>query len=443
MTGTVSIIGGGLAGCEAALQLAEQGYQVKLYEMRPDTQTEAHQGGYLAELVCSNSLKSTRLDTPAGLLKAELKMLGSFLLNLAEQCKVPAGHALAVDRELFAQSVSEAITTNPNIQLIRKELSEIPQGQVILATGPLTSEPMMQHLQSLLGEDHLFFFDAIAPIVDADSIDMNIVYAKARYDKGDPDYLNCPFDKDQYYRFVDALLEGEKYEVHEFENQFFKADKFSFYENCMPIEELARRGQDTLRHGVMRPMGLEIPTTGKKAFAVLQLRAENSSRTAFNLVGAQTMLRYPEQKRIFKLIPGLEHASFLRYGSIHRNAYLNAPQILNADLSLKVKPELWIAGQLCGVEGYVESIASGLLIARIISQRISQLPAETILGQLWRRLLETDSKSRFTPVNANFGLLPALKNPPRDKKIKKQLLSERSLAALSQYCAQEPEARNS
>ncbi len=432
MSKTVSIIGAGLAGCEAALQLAASGFEVKLYEMRPDTMTPAHHSGLLAELVCSNSLKSTRLDTGAGLLKAEMQVLGCYLLEIAEHCKVPAGHALAVDRELFARSVSETIAANPQIHVIRKELHEIPPGKAILATGPLTSESMMQHLQSILGEDHLFFFDAIAPIVDADSIDMDIAYAKARYDKGEPDYLNCAFDKEQYYSFVDSLLEGEKYEVHEFENQFFSADKFNFYENCMPIEELARRGKDTLRHGVMRPMGLELPDTGKKAFAVLQLRAENADRTAYNLVGAQTMLRYPEQKRIFRQIPGLENASFLRYGSIHRNAYLNAPQILNSNLSLKVRPEVWVAGQLCGVEGYVECIASGILIPGIITGKISSLPIETILGQLWRRLLSSLPKHRFSPMNANFGLLPALQDSPRDKKLKKQMLSERSITALNQ-----------
>ncbi len=428
----ITIIGGGLAGCEAALQLSDRGFEVELWEMRPKKQTEAHNSGDLAELVCSNSLKSTRLDTGAGLLKKEMKFLGAKLLDVAHECRVPAGHALAVDRQLFARKVTELIEAHPRIRVIREEVSQIPSGKVILATGPLCSEPMMRHLKELLGEEHLFFFDAIAPIVDADSIDRDLVYAKARYDKGDADYLNCAFERDQYYAFVEALLQGEKHESHEFENEFFKGDKFNFYENCMPIEELARRGKDTLRHGVMRPMGLELPTTGKKAFAVLQLRAENSDLTAYNLVGCQTMLRYPEQKRIFRQIPGLENAVFLRLGSIHRNAYLNSPVILNPDLSLKVRDDLWVAGQLSGVEGYVECIASGMLIAGIIANGYSSLPEESILGQLWRRLIQDPGKQRFTPANANFGLLPALNDCPRDKKLKRQMLSKRSLEALAE-----------
>lgn len=427
---SVSIIGAGLAGCEAALQLADSGYQIELYEMRPGVQTPAHQTADLAELVCSNSLKSTRQDTGSGLLKAELKLLGCKLLDIAEACAVAAGHALAVDRQLFAQRVTTAVTEHPKITLIREERSSFPEGPLILATGPLTSEAMMQALSELLGEKHLFFFDAIAPILDADSIDYDIVYAKARYDKGEPDYLNCAFDREQYYEFVEALISGEKHEAHEFENAFFSGEKFNFYENCMPIEELARRGKDTLRHGVMRPMGLELPQTGKKAFAVLQLRAENADRTAFNLVGCQTMLRYPEQKRIFRLIPGLANASFLRFGSIHRNAYLNTPDLVMPNLELKARSQTWVAGQLSGVEGYVECIASGLVTARLVADSMTLLPPETILGQLWRRLISEPDKRGFQPVNANFGLLPVLDNPPRDKKLKKELLSQRALDAL-------------
>ena len=429
---TVFIIGGGLAGCEAALQLASRRYQVHLYEMRPLRQTEAHETDLLAELVCSNSLKSTRLDTAAGLLKAEMQALGSMLLGIAEACAVPAGHALAVDRQSFAQAVTQTITNHPLITIHREELSELPAGKCILATGPLTSEAMMHHLKSILGHEQLFFFDAIAPIISTDSIDLSRVYAKARYDKGEPDYLNCAFEREEYYKFVDALLAGEKHEAHEFENAFFSSDKFNFYENCMPIEELARRGKDTLRHGVMRPMGLELPSTGRKAFAVLQLRAENLDRTAYNLVGCQTMLRYGEQKSIFRLIPGLQNAEFLRYGSIHRNAYLNAPRVLNEDLSLKSRPDAYVAGQFSGVEGYTECIASGLIIARIISENLPLLPPETILGQIWRRLI-TESDQRFQPVNANFGILPALDQNIRDKKLKKQELSDRALQHLHSF----------
>ncbi|MCB5262121.1 MAG: methylenetetrahydrofolate--tRNA-(uracil(54)-C(5))-methyltransferase (FADH(2)-oxidizing) TrmFO [Candidatus Cloacimonetes bacterium] len=443
----ISIIGAGLSGCEAALQLAARGYQVKLYEMRPLKQTEAHQSGLLAELVCSNSLKSTRLDTASGLLKAELHILGCMLLPIAHDCSVPAGHALAVDRSLFASRITQEIEANPQIQLFRQEITKLPEGKVIVATGPLSSSGLMHHLVSLLGEDQLFFFDAIAPIIDADSIDLDKVYAKARYDKGEPDYLNCAFEKDEYYRFVDALLEGEIHEAHEFEDAFFSGESFNFYENCIPIEELARRGKDTLRHGVMRPMGLEVPSTGQKAYAVLQLRAENKDRTAYNLVGCQTMLRYPEQKRIFKLIPGLADADFLRYGSIHRNTYLNSPLILSENLSLKARADVFVAGQLSGVEGYVECIATGLLVAGIIAGEIDSLPEETILGQLWRRLLVLQPKQSFSPVNANFGILPVLENAPRDKRLKRQMLCARSIqvlsSAFSKALAAEPIVRES
>ena len=429
----ITIIGAGLAGCEAALHLAQAGYEVMLYEMRPDKQTPAHQSGDLAELVCSNSFKSMRLDTASGLLKEELRLLGSKLLEIAESCKVPAGHALAVDRALFAQKVSAAIAAEPRIRLIRQEVKDFPAGDLILASGPLSSDAILKALQKLLGEKQLFFFDAIAPIIDADSIDFSKVYAKSRYDKGDADYLNAAFEKEQYLRFVQALKEGEKYQAHEFENEFFAGDAFSFYENCMPIEELALRGIDTLRHGVMRPMGLEVPGTNRKAYAVMQLRAENIHKSAYNLVGGQTMLRYGEQKRIFRFIPGLENAEFLRYGSIHLNSYLNLPEIVHDNLELKARPRMWIAGQLSGVEGYVESIASGLITAGIASSKLRLLPAESILGQIWRALINPPLKRGFQPVNANFGILPPLSEPPRDKRLKKQMLSERSLEAVKRF----------
>ncbi len=432
----VHIIGGGLSGCEAALQLSDMGWEVSLYEMRPIVQTPAHKSDSLAELVCSNSLKSFRLDTGAGLLKAELELLGCRLLEVAKENSVPAGQALAVDRELFANAVQERILMDENIRLFREEITEIPQGKCIIATGPLTSDKLMASLAQLLGENHLFFFDAIAPIIDTDSIDFNKVYAKTRYDKGEADYLNCAFTKDEYLAFVEALLEGEKHEAREFENEFFKEVNFSFYENCIPIEELAKRGVDTLRHGVMRPMGLEAPGSDEKPYAVIQLRAENNDKTAYNLVGCQTMLRYPEQRRIFRLIPGLENADFLRFGSIHRNSYLNAPMILNPDLSLIANSEVYIAGQLIGVEGYMESIASGMLVAQIIAGKIKVLPPETMLGQLWRKLIEVPQKKRFSPINANFGILPAGDKRVRDKKQKRLLLAERSLDSLKTYLEQ-------
>jgi len=425
----VTIIGAGLAGSEASLYLARHGWQVRLVEMRPGKMTPAHSSGLAAELVCSNSLKSTRLDTAAGLLKAEIAILGSILMPIAESCRVPAGHALAVDRDLFAQKVQAALDAEPDITIVREEALSFPEGDCLLCTGPLTSDGMGTLLQETLGEKQLYFFDAIAPIVDAASIDTRRVYAKDRYDKGDPDYLNCAFTKDEYYAFCQALLEGEQYQAHEFESELFRDVRFSYYENCTPVEELARRGIDTLRHGVMRPMGLEDPATGRKPFAVLQLRAENAERTAYNLVGCQTMLRQGEQKRVFRMVPGLEQAEFLRYGSIHCNSYLNAPEVLNPDLSLKILPNVRVAGQLSGVEGYVECVATGLLAARILAHGQPMLPEDTILGQLWRRLVQ-GPQDNFQPVNANFGLLPPLDNHIRDKKAKKEEFSRRSLEAL-------------
>lgn len=430
----INIIGAGLAGSEAALYLADMGLKVRLFEMRPGKMTPAHQTGLAAELVCSNSLKSTLPDTPAGMLKAELRLLGSKLLPLAESCAVPAGHALAVDRELFAQKVDTLIRTHPNIELVQEEVARFPQGVCILSSGPLTSDALAAELQGVVGSSQLCFFDAIAPIVSADSLDLSRIYRKDRYDKGDPDYLNCPFSREEYYAFVDALMSGEQHEAHEFENEFFRDLKFSYYENCSPVEELARRGKDTLRHGVMRPMGLE--HEGKKPFAVLQLRTENQDQTAFNLVGCQTMLRQPEQKRVLRLIPGLEQAEFLRYGSIHRNSYLNAPRALAPNLTLRNARQVFVAGQLSGVEGYMECVATGLLVARILAEGFPMLPPETILGQLWRRLIDPKQKN-FQPVNANFGLLPALELPIRDKKLKKMSLSRRGLEALKKFLEEE------
>jgi len=427
----INIIGAGLAGSEAALQFADNNWQVKLYEMRPGKQTEAHQTDYLAELVCSNSLKSRLISTASGLLKKEMELLGCKLLPIAEKCSVPAGNALAVDRDKFAIEVTKLIENHPNIEIIREEVKELTDELTIVATGPLTSDSLTAELIKCVGEEHLYFFDAIAPIVAADSLDYGIVYRKTRYDKGEADYLNCPFSKNEYYEFVNALNEAEKHEAHEFENDFFDIIKFQFYENCTPIEELARRGKDTLCYGVMRPVGLEDPRTGKRPFGVIQLRAENDDNSSYNLVGCQTMLKYGEQKRILRMIPGLENVEILRYGSIHQNRYLNGPHILNANLSLKQKENVYIAGQLAGVEGYVESIFGGLLISRIILDNLKELPATTISGQLWRHLL-TEQKN-FQPMNANFGIVPPLKERIRDKKLKKQKYSELSLQDLTKF----------
>lgn len=434
---TITIVGAGLAGSEAALQLAERGWEVSLYEMRPERMTPAHQTDKCAELVCSNSLKSLRTDTAAGLLKEELKLLNCKLLQIALDKAVPAGHALAVDRDAFAGEVTRKIEASSNITLIREEITAIPKDPTILAGGPLTSDALMQAMIEQLGEQHLYFFDAIAPIVSADSLDRSVVFEKSRYNKGDADYLNCPFTKEEYLDFVSALLEGEKHTAHEFENAFFKDLNFRFYENCMPIEELARRGTETLRFGVMRPVGLEDARTGKRAYAVLQLRAENRNRTAFNLVGCQTMLKYGAQKEIFRKIPGLNGAEFLRYGSIHRNSYLNSPALLQPNLALKALPDVWLAGQFCGVEGYTESIGMGLLVALIIDSEFDKgkdsgfyLPETTVLGQLWKRLI-TASEQRFQPVNANFGLLPELIGV--DKKNKKQEYAIRAFNDLQNW----------
>lgn len=440
---TINIIGAGLAGCEAALQLADAGFNVHLFEMRPDIKTPAHKTGYFAELVCSNSLKSSLISTSSGLLKAEMELLNCKLLSFAQKYSVPAGNALSVDREYFSKAVTQVIENHPNIKIIREEFCNFNDELTILASGPLTSDNLTQALINEIGNNHLYFFDAIAPVISADSIDKRIAFSKTRYDKGEPDYINCPFEKDEYYNFVEALLTGEKHEPKEFESAFFNDVKFSFYENCMPIEELARRGKDTLRYGVLRPVGLENPHTGKRPFAVLQLRIENLSQTAYNLVGCQTMLKYGVQKEVFRLIPGLANADFVRYGSIHRNTYLNTPDICNVDLSLKNKPNIFLAGQLSGVEGYVESIFSGLLLSMIIKERLVNnstlhiLPETTISGQLWRyitgQLDQKNTKHRFTPMNANFGLLPDVYQGKKNKTEKKQLYSERALRDLSEY----------
>ncbi|MCF7919813.1 MAG: methylenetetrahydrofolate--tRNA-(uracil(54)-C(5))-methyltransferase (FADH(2)-oxidizing) TrmFO [Candidatus Cloacimonetes bacterium] len=430
----INIIGAGLAGSEAALQFADAGWQVMLYEMRPHKMTPAHETGEFAELVCSNSFKSLLPSTASGLLKAEMELLGCKLLPLAQECAVPAGNALAIDRSAFAELVTQTISEHTNIHIMREEVFELPDDLTLVTTGPLTSDKLVQALLPHLGEQQLYFFDAIAPIVAADSLDYNVVYRKTRYDKGEADYLNCPFTKDEYYRFVEALNAAEKHEAHEFENEFFHNTKFNFYENCTPVEELARRGKDTLSFGVMRPVGLEKPS-GERPFAVLQLRTENSNWSAYNLVGCQTMLRYPEQKRIFQLIPGLENAEFLRYGSIHRNTYLNAPETLNENLSLKDKPHIFFGGQITGVEGYTESIFGGLLAYHIIAGGLKSLPETTISGQLWRHLI-TPVKN-FQPMNANFGILPPLEKNIREKQKKKLAYTERSLATMRQHVAKQ------
>lgn len=435
----IKIIGAGLAGCEAALQLVKLGWEVDLYEMRPLKTTPAHETGLFAELVCSNSFKSMLLKTAAGLLKEELRLLDCELLKIAERQSLPAGNALAVDRAAFSLEVTQRIEQNPKIRVIKQEVTEIGEETTIIASGPLTSDKLTESLQRIIGADNLFFYDAIAPIIAADSIDLTKAYYKARYDKGNADYLNCPFTKTQYETFVESLSKSEKFIGKEFEREFFNGmkgkDKLQFYENCTPIEELVRRGKDTLRFGVMRPVGLENPLTQERPYAVIQLRIENKNKTAYNLVGCQTMMTQASQREVFRLIPGLEKAVFYRYGAIHRNTYLNSPGILDSNLSLKMKKNVYVAGQLSGVEGYVESIASGLIVSHIIADSFQQLPPETMLSQLWSSITNPSVEKLF-PQNANYGLIPPLEKNEKDKQKKKQMLAERSIAALKSFLNQ-------
>jgi methylenetetrahydrofolate--tRNA-(uracil-5-)-methyltransferase len=405
MGSLVRIIGGGLAGSEAAWQLARRGVAVDLYEMRPGRMTEAHAGGDLAELVCSNSLKSLSLTTAAGLLKEELRRLGSLIIEIAEAHRVPAGFALAVDRERFARAVSAAVESLPRVRIVREEVVEIPPGAVILATGPLTSPGLSEKLKNLLGAGHLYFYDAISPIVTAESVDRNVAFRASRQGQGSEDYLNLPFSREEYDRLIDAIQSAEKVPAHSFEN-------FTVFEGCMPIEELARRGRETLAFGPMRPTGLIDPRTGKRPYAVLQLRQENREATLYNMVGFQTKMTYREQKRVFSMIPGLQNAEFVRLGSLHRNTFIDAPRHLLPTLQWRGDERLFFAGQITGVEGYVESAASGLLAgvnaARLMREAEPVFPPETTaLGSLLKYVSDS-SRKHFQPMNANFGLLPSL-----------------------------------
>ncbi|HET6836633.1 MAG TPA: methylenetetrahydrofolate--tRNA-(uracil(54)-C(5))-methyltransferase (FADH(2)-oxidizing) TrmFO [Gemmatimonadales bacterium] len=425
----VSVVGGGLAGSEAAWALAEHGFQVTLYEMRPGTRTAAHHTDRLAEIVCSNSFKSVELTNAHGLLKAELRALGSVLLPCADEARVPGGAALAVDRELFSQAVHQRVTAHPNITLVREEVAELPSPAVI-ATGPLTSERLTGAMVARLGSSALSFYDAIAPVVSAESLDGDRVYALSRYGKGEgDDYLNAPMDAATYERFIDALVEADQFHGHEF-------DAVPYFEGCLPVEEMARRGRETLRFGPMKPVGLADPRTGHEPYAVVQLRREDRAGQMWNLVGFQTRLRIPEQQRVFRMIPGLESAEFLRYGSIHRNSYLNSPASLGPGLTARADDRLFFAGQITGVEGYTESLGTGIMAGINLARRLSGEPIvvpppTTMLGGLYRYLREADPK-HFQPMNANFGLLEPL--PGRVKKDrKKELLVERAQTDLGTW----------
>jgi methylenetetrahydrofolate--tRNA-(uracil-5-)-methyltransferase len=427
MTLPVTIIGAGLAGCEAAWAVAERGVPVRLYEMKPQRYSAAHQLPGLAELVCSNSLRGVDLGNAVGLLKEELRRCGSLIMQGADATQVPAGGALAVDREQFSAWITERITRHPAIELIREEITALPaEGLVLIASGPLTSDALAEQLSSLTG-DRLYFYDAIAPIVSAESLDLSKIYAASRYGKGDgDDYLNCPLDQEQYTAFLTALRGAEKVEPRDFE-------KLVHFEGCMPIEELAARGDDTLRFGPMKPVGLPDPATGEEPWAVVQLRAENREKTLYNLVGFQTKMTWPEQRRVLRLIPGLEQAEFVRLGAMHRNTFINAPALLTPSQQLTSEPRLLFAGQITGVEGYVESAGSGFLagltLAALAQGREPLLPPrETALGALVHHITNADPK-QFQPMNVNYGLFPPLEGRIK-KKERKPLMAERALTAL-------------
>lgn len=432
----IRVIGGGLAGPEAALMAARLGVAVDLYEMRPERQTPAHQTADFGELVCSNSLKSESANTAPWLLKQEMRRAGSPLLTCADASAVPAGHALAVDREDFSRRITEAIAAQPLITVHRREVTELDlEGPItVLATGPLTSSALSASLASLTGAEHLAFYDSISPIVDADSIDRERVYFAARWDKGTADYINCPMNREEYDRFYDALMSAETVQEKEWE-------KLQYFEGCLPIEELARRGRDTLRYGPMKPVGLRDPRTGQTPWAVVQLRCENLRADSYNLVGFQNHLKYGEQARILRMIPGLEQAKFLRYGQIHRNTYLQAPAVLDERLHLKAHPRLFVAGQLSGVEGYTESMGMGLLVglyaaAAARGRPVSPIPRGTALGSLVHYITHAELK-RFQPANITFDLIEPLdeetRRRVRDKKLRHEMQCERSLANFDQW----------
>jgi methylenetetrahydrofolate--tRNA-(uracil-5-)-methyltransferase len=434
MRDDIVIIGGGLAGSEAAWQAANRGAKVTLYEMRPKEMTKAHKTGGLAELVCSNSLGSADPLNAPGILKEEMRRLGSLIIASAEQARVPAGSALAVDRDQFSLKITQALESHPNVRILHEEITEIPTDCLcIIATGPLTSDKLSAAIRAVTQSHHLYFFDAISPIIDAESINMDIVFAASRYDKGGADYLNCPMDDAQYNAFYDALMAAEKVQPKEFE-------KTPYFEACIPIEVMAERGRQTMLFGPLKPVGLEDPRTGKRPTAVIQLRTENVHRTCYNMVGFQTKLTYPEQKRVFRMIPGLEQAEFLRYGSLHRNTFINSPQLLLNTLQFKSRGTMFFAGQLVGVEGYTESAAMGGFAGINAARALAGLPlvtptATTAHGCLVGHVASSDPK-HFQPMNTNYGLFPPLAQPTRDKEKKRQLIAQRAREDFERWMTQ-------
>ncbi|HEY4531940.1 MAG TPA: FADH(2)-oxidizing methylenetetrahydrofolate--tRNA-(uracil(54)-C(5))-methyltransferase TrmFO [Kurthia sp.] len=431
----VNVIGAGLAGSEAAWQIAKRGIQVKLYEMRPVKQTPAHHTDKFAELVCSNSLRANNLTNAVGVIKEEMRQLDSIIIEAADACSVPAGGALAVDRHEFAGYITEKVKNHPLVEVIHEEVTEIPKdGITIVATGPLTSPDLAKAIQEATGLDYLYFYDAAAPIIEKDSIDMDKVYLKSRYDKGEAAYLNCPMNEEEFNAFQQALVEAEVAPLKEFEKE-------KYFEGCMPIEVMAGRGPKTMLFGPMKPVGLEDPKTGKRPHAVVQLRQDDAAGTLYNLVGFQTHLKWGEQKRVFQMIPGLENVEIVRYGVMHRNTFINSPKVLAPTYQLKTQPNVFFAGQMTGVEGYVESAGSGLIAGINAAQMAMEkdlkiFPAETALGSMARYITEADSK-HFQPMNVNFGLFPALDVKLKSKQERGEKQAERALKAISEYITTE------
>ena len=429
----VIIIGAGMAGSEAAWQVAQRGIKVDLYEMRPEKSTPAHKTEKFAELVCSNSLRGAGLENAVGLLKEEMRQLNSIIMESADINRVPAGGALAVDREGFSQYITDKVKNHPNVTVINKEIETIPQEDdaiTIIASGPLTSEVLAKSIGELTGQDYFYFYDAAAPLISKESIDMSKAYRASRYGKGTADYINCPMDKEEYEKFWQELTTAELAPIKEFE-------KAKFFEGCMPVEEMARRGIDTLLYGPLKPVGLEDPKTGKRPYAVVQLRQDNAADSLYNIVGFQTHLKWPEQKRVFGLIPGLENAEFVRYGVMHRNTFINSPELLRPTLQYKDRDDLLFAGQMTGVEGYIESAASGL-VAGVNAAYLAKgenpviFPEQTAHGSMCKYITSAVAK-HFQPMNANFGLMPPLEERIRDKKLKKQKIAERALEFLAKF----------